>query len=797
MKHTANTPASPNPYHDDSIFSGLPSVDFREVLALYMRKWWVVILTVAFASLSASYYLYKQPKLHESQAVIFVGQEKERVVDIQSVTTGDYRDLAELKTVEQSLVSGTVILRVAKANGLVDDPTFVERSHPEVPPTDAKIIGTLGQRVTATLRRGTRLIDLTVRDTDPERAKRLAQSFVEEFTDMNYEQELAATRRAKEALNEEADRLAERLEESELRLQAYREANPNLPLDEEGNLVVDELKALKTKLNDAKAEKLRLETEVEKLTMIDASTDSDTILQIGSVAQISEISDLTKLINQKDAEFAKIKKRYMHKHPTYISASSELEDLRSSLRNAAMNAGKNVRKRYEAAVENEAKFAKAVEDQSGLALRMDEVLIKYKKLAREVTSDQELHQSVLKRLKETNLSESLKAGHLRLVDAPMVSESLVWPRKKLTLVVAVILGCAFGAGLILFLNWYEGTLLTSPQLERAIGAPALANVPEGQFTDRDSLVLRTDPQSPVAESFRMLRSSLSFVENGDSLQSVLFTSSIPDEGKSFCAANYALALASQGYRTLLIDTDLRHPTIGGLFFGNEDGQGLSDYLNGEAEASAVCRRSGTENLFVISAGSSKPNPAELLGNQRVINLVRESYRWFDRVIIDTSPLGLVSDALPLARCMEAVCLVVRSGKTPQREAARTSRYLEMAGAPLTGFVLNRVRQVTAANSYYYHHTETNSVGNYDSATSIEPPGPRQSVNERFWTSNSRCSGRRRSRAGEAFEAYPEAYPEAESHCGEFSDRFRGAMRCDVSCLLVSIRDSAALLRSCR
>ncbi len=719
MKHAANSPISPNPYHDDSSFAGMPTVDFREVLALYMRKWWVILLTVAFASLAASYYLYRQPKLFESQAVIFVGQEKERVVDIQSVTTDEYRDLSELKTVEQSLASGTVILRVAKANGLTDDPTFIKRSNPEVPPTDAQIIGTLGERVSATLRRGTRLIDLTVRDTDPERAKRLAQSFVEEFTDMNYEQELAATRRAKEALNDEADRLAERVEESERRLQAYREANPNLPLDEEGNIVVDELKSLKVKLNDAKAEKLRLLTEVEKLEMIDESTDAATILQIGVVAQIPEISDLTRLINQKEAEFAKIKKRYMYKHPSYISANSELEDLRSSLRNAAMNAGEGVRKRYEAAVENELKLVEAVEEQSELALRMDEVLIEYNKLAREVSSDQLLHQSVLKRLKETDLSESLKAGHLRLVDAPMVSENLVWPRKKLTLAVAVILGCAFGAGLILLLNWYEGTLLTSPQLERALGVPALANVPEGGFSDENSLVLRTDPQSPVAESFRMLRSSLSFIENGDSLQSVLFTSSTPDEGKSFCAANYALALASQGYRTLLIDADLRRPTIGGLFYGNEDEAGLSDYLNGEAEASAVCRRSGTENLFIITAGSSKPNPAELLGNQRVINLVRESYRWFDRVIIDTSPLGLVSDALPLARCMEAVCLVVRSGKTPQREAVRTSRYLEMAGAPLTGFVLNRVRQVTAARSYYYHHTESSPMENNASANSIE------------------------------------------------------------------------------
>jgi capsular exopolysaccharide synthesis family protein len=725
MSHPANTPpANHNSYHDEPAFSGLPSVDFREVLSLYMRKWWVILLTVAFASLAASYYLYQQPKLYESQAVIFVGQEKERVVDIQSVSTDEFRDLAELKTVEQSLASGTVILRVAKACGLVDDPTFVVRKNPEVPPTDAKIIATLGGRVTADLRRGTRLIDLKVRDTDPERAKRLAQAFVEEFTDMNYEQQLAATTRAKMALGDEADRLAEQVGESERRLQAYRESNPNLPLDEEGNLVVDELKALNRKLNEAKAEKLRLQTQVEKLETIDESADADAILQIGTVAQLSEISDLTKLINQREAEFAKIQKRYMYKHPTYISTQSELEDLRASMGKAAKNAAKNIRKRHEAAVENELKLVKAIEAQSVLALKMDEVLIDYSKLAREVASDRDLHLSVIKRLKETDLTGSLKAGHLRLMVAPMVSESLVWPRKKLTLAVAVILGCAFGAGLILLLNWYEGTLLTSPQLERALGVPALANVPEGGFTNGNSLVLRTDPQSPVAESFRMLRSSLSFIENGDSLQSVLFTSSTPDEGKSFSAANYALALASQGYRTLLIDADLRRPTIGGLFYGDEDAPGLSDYLNGEAEASAICRRSGTDNLFVITAGSSRPNPAELLGNQRVINLVRESYRWFDRVIIDTSPLGLVSDALPLARCMESVCLVVRSGKTPQREVVRTSRYLEMAGVPLTGFVLNRVRQTTTAKSYYYHHPEESPVAN-DPAVQSEPRNPGQ------------------------------------------------------------------------
>ena len=113
MSHQDQTRASHNLYHDESIFSGMPSVDFREVLALYLRKWWVILLTVALAALAASYYLYNQPKLYESRAVLFVGQEKERVVDIQSVTPDSFRDLSELKTVEQSLASGAVILRVA------------------------------------------------------------------------------------------------------------------------------------------------------------------------------------------------------------------------------------------------------------------------------------------------------------------------------------------------------------------------------------------------------------------------------------------------------------------------------------------------------------------------------------------------------------------------------------------------------------------------------------------------------------------------------------------------------------
>ncbi|MEM7144038.1 MAG: polysaccharide biosynthesis tyrosine autokinase [Verrucomicrobiota bacterium] len=682
-----------------------PLIDIGALAGLILRKWWIVLGGALVLGVLAAVYMMGKPDIFGSSAVVYVGQETERVLQIQAVTPDDFREMEELMTVEHSLASASVLLRVIEKNGLRDDPTFMGLDDDGKAYSDNMLVNFLGSRVQATLRRGTRLIDVHVEDTDAERARRIARSVVDEFMNMNYEQRLQATRRATESLVEESERLKERLEDSERDLQVYRQKHPDLPLENDDGIVVAKLRKLNDDLSVAKAERLRLATDVEQLEDIDR-TNPEAILSLGTVAQKEEIVELQKAIDQKEAEFAKVQKRYGYKHPTYISLESELIELQLALHDNALAAGENMRKRHEAAIENEEKLAAAVESQNELLLGLNDSLMAMRALEREVESDRELYDAVQRRLKETHVTEGIQESHLRLVEEPMVADFPFKPRKKVIVALAFVFGGIMGVGLIFVLNLLDGSLRTVGQVERALGIPGLTTIPDGDFDDlSDAIAIRRDPNSRIAEAFRMLRTSLSFTGLQGPSRSVLFTSAGPDEGKSFSAMNYAVALASQGYRTLLIDADLRRPSLCKALLKEVESVGLSDHLSGTIEPGDACYSTDFENLYFLPSGTATANPAELLGDERFPRLLAEAYRWFDRIIIDSSPVGVVSDPVSIANCVQSVCLVVRAGKTQRKAAVKSCRFLQRAGAPLAGFVLNGSKD-EQIQSYHAYQTQT-------------------------------------------------------------------------------------------
>ncbi|HEX8279959.1 MAG TPA: CpsD/CapB family tyrosine-protein kinase, partial [Chthoniobacterales bacterium] len=216
-----------------------------------------------------------------------------------------------------------------------------------------------------------------------------------------------------------------------------------------------------------------------------------------------------------------------------------------------------------------------------------------------------------------------------------------------------------------------------------------------------------EPHSATAESFRALRTSMYFTAPQGGYRTVAFTSALPGEGKSFCAINYAVALAQQGERTLLIDADLRLPTVGGVFLGADDTRGLSEVLLGESEMADTIQLTSVQNLSVLAAGRLLRNPAEVLARAPLADLLEIARTRFDRVVIDTAPVHAVSETLLLAAEAEAVCLVVRASKTASSVARRAFQRLREANAHVAGFVLNGL---PAGNGGYYYHYQAKGYG---------------------------------------------------------------------------------------
>jgi capsular exopolysaccharide synthesis family protein len=659
-----------------------PRFDFGYIYRLLLGKIWLIILVAILCISAAIAYVMWVPKIYESYAVIQVQQEAQKVADIQGVNQEDYKNSDALKTVEQSLLSQTLLLRVVKANGLDKDPEFAPPKKDGSAYTDVELTGLFMGKLSVLLRRGTRLIDVTVEDEDPEQAQKLARSMVKEYEDQNFEQEAADAKRANQSLAQEADRLKEKLHKADEALQHYREQYNAVSLEDKQNITVQKLKELNQKVTEAKGERLRLEADV---ATIKKTKDPEQLLMVPSVAALPGVVALRQELADKESRFR---------------ADSQLDGLRQSLNQALVNAGKMVTKSYEAAKATEASLMEALKEQEQAALELNKIAIPYNVLVREVESDRALYDSVLKRMNETNVSKNLEQNNIRLIEEPMVAVKPSKPRKLRILALALLGGLVIGSGIVIAIDLSDRSIRTVNEVEEILGLPVLTLIPRTKRRHLDHKpVVCANPASHEAEAFRSLRTALSFLGQRKDFKTVLFTSANPGEGKTYCSLNCAAALAQLGLRTLVIDADLRRPSLSKALLAHSKAPGLSDCLAGNATFIDCCRPTDTENLFVLGAGGRAPNPAELLAAGDLPGLLKEAMLYFDRVVLDSAPINAVSDTQLIAKEIESVCLVLRAGKTPRHAVIRACGLLARATHSPDAVVLNRV---VRRRGEYYH-----------------------------------------------------------------------------------------------
>jgi succinoglycan biosynthesis transport protein ExoP len=673
---------------------------------LFLRHLWLVGLIVGAALIGTLAWLSRQPKEYGSRAVVMVEQQQRKILNNmqelqpENLETEDY-----LNTVVQSLTSTTLMLRVAQAIGLEKDP----KTFPPLPEgrnySDKAIAEGMRHRVTAALRRGTRLIDISVEDESPERAKEMADAVVKEFLRQTFEQQFSVSRLASEFLQEEADKLKVKLDRSEENLQAYKERNNAVSLEQNQNITVDKLKELNTRVTAAKDARIKVESDIEQLRRL-KTDDIDGMLQIGSVAAIPQVSTVRGQIVQAEAELAALKKRYLPLHPAYIKAVTTIQRLKESLQESLRDAEKILPSQYASAKDTESKLSAALDEQEKAALDLSKLAIPYNVLEREVQSDRAMYDSLVARIRETTISEGIEKNPFHVVEEPMSSTAPVKPEKVKIMMMALVFALIVGSVLVLVLDSLDESLRSVDQAEKFLGLPALAIIPEEkQQKSITSKLLNDSRTSRQAEAFRTVRASLSLLGGESSRRVFLFASALPAEGKSFSSVHTAVAFCVEGLKTIVVEADLRRPSLHQLFPGlaDRDSPGLSDFLAGNETLDAVVRPTPVENLSVLFAGRHSPNPAELLASKSFPRLIEALLERFDRVICDSAPINAVSDTLTLMAAVQHVCLVVRPEKTPKKAIARACHLVERAGGKLAGFLLNRVKFKFGSAGYYYYY----------------------------------------------------------------------------------------------
>ena len=753
--------------------------DFRRYWHSFLERIWIVAICVLAGLFLALGNLARTPKLYQAHTVLEVEFEEPSFVptaDYATRTRSMFLASGEaLRTIEQNLTNPTLLARVVRSEGLAQDKSSSATGQTEpsqaanksqnasgvttFTPLEEALGRAMVGMVHPAIRRGTRLIDLYVTNGDPAMAQRLAEAVGREYIRNSLERRASSSEDALRYLLEEEERLKRNLQKSEAAATEYKAKNPDaLQLGggtaatgsqgaggSRGGLVEDNLQDINTKLAAARDQQIRLEGQLKQVDQI--GNNIDALLAIPSISAAPMVAAARNNIIQFEAGITTLALRYKDKHPKMMAAKASLAEAKDKLRQAVLAQPPILRNTLDQNKATEASLQQALLAQQGVAVNLNRTAIGYQELARQAETDRALYESVLRQIKDTNLAKDVKASAVSVVEHSPLPTVPVSPRPTRTILLGLLGGLAVGLAFIFGLDALDRSIKTVDQAESTLGLPVFAAVPdttdEGPvsrlkrrkkaFGTSNYRVVVETPESPAAEAFRNLRAALSLLGPEAERKVSLFTSAVPNEGKSFTSANYSLALAQQGYRVLLIDGDLRRPNMHKIFRlpnankGNNSDEdtlpGVTDCLVGEADLASAARvippgeiqlvdesieltgeilTATGGQLSVLAGGRRAPNPAEILAGPFFGQLIAEAATLFDRVVIDSAPILAVSDTLLMMPHVQTVCIVVRAAKTPRPAVRRAITLLAKSGIRPAGLVLNRLRRSRGVGYYYYY-----------------------------------------------------------------------------------------------
>jgi capsular exopolysaccharide synthesis family protein len=376
-------------------------------------------------------------------------------------------------------------------------------------------------------------------------------------------------------------------------------------------------------------------------------------------------------------------------------------------------------------------YKELVELMSGRLSELPSQTLQYARLERELRLNENLYLTMKQKYEEYRITEAGQLGKVRILDPALISIK-VRPNKKVNLLIGVLLGLIAGIGYATLRELNDNTVKAVEQLERK-GLTVLGIIPDmhhqigggikkpltkpstGGTDFRRRLITYEDPKSPISESYRSLRTNISYASADKKIKSLLVSSPQPGEGKSTTTANLAIAFAQLRKRTLLIDADLRKPVQHNVF-DQARAPGLSEYLIGDIEDfKTIIHQTKVDNLFVMSAGGLPPNPSELLGSERMSTLVDRLEQQWDIVLFDSPPIVAVTDASMISGEIDAVALVVKAGSTDKAAVDRALDTIKNVAAPLVGVILNGANPDTLAGKYSYYYSYYNYYYHHDEA----------------------------------------------------------------------------------
>ncbi len=541
--------------------------------------------------------------------------------------------------------------------------------------------------------RGSRLFNVSITSSDPEFAARAADALATEYVQFNLEYRTDATRKSLDFLAGEIAKQQTKVEDSERAMAEYRESNNALSLEDRQNTVVSSLNQVNDEYTRIRTARIQKEALYNQIKSLPPAAVGDAAAVASNPAVQSLRARLTELQRQK----AQLNERYGPKNPQVIENDNAIADTTKPLQTALAAAVATIKSEYETARATEVRLAEALKQSQGAAMELNRKSVGYTVLEREAQSNRGIYEALLQRQNELQIVSNSGGNNVRLMDRAVVPGGPFTPDVRRNYMLGALAGLMLSLGLVLAIDYLDDTVKTPEDITRRLKLPFLGLVPAVKGNTHP--LLSQEVPHEFGEAFRALRTSLVFSSPTEGTRVIALTSAQPLEGKTTTACNMAIALAYGGSRVLLIDADMRRPSVSRTL-GIENNVGLSHLLTGQATARQAIRRTNVQNLWVMTAGLTPPNPSELLASDRMKTLISNVQTGpFDWVIIDTPPVLAVTDAVIIAPWVSGVVFVIGSEMTQRRLAERAVETLLTSRPHVLGAVLNRVDIIR--NKYYY------------------------------------------------------------------------------------------------
>jgi polysaccharide biosynthesis transport protein len=723
----AQMPASPLDYFHYEEGRSFPFRDYVKILL--KRKWWFLGFLAFSVGIALLINNYSTP-IYQSSATFRVAMDNSAYVGSQNSAMPFWRDDDRIfETQAQVMRSRTLARRVIKLLNLQAHPLFTtekQEGTEAVSPEGAEsnIIDSFLAGLKVEPVRKTDLIRVSYFSPDKNLAHKVPNVFAEEYMQFEIDAKSQSFAQIKRWLGQQLTQLGSKVEGSQQKLYQYGQNGEILSPEEKDNIVVQKYVELNGLLTKASAERMAKEAQYRQIEAKGAAASPITNNPL--------VMDLRKQISTETGKVASLQKIYLPNHPTFMAEAANLAGLKARLNSEIQNISATVKADFEAARRSENLITEAVESEKQKVADLQKKLVQYKILKRDVDANEELYKGLLTRMKEAAVAGTMVASNLSTIDPaekPLFPSS---PKKGKNMALAIIFGIVGGACLAFTIEYFDDSIKTAGDAETVCQLPLLGIVPllrhnkglallsqsAGATDQEPGLIPYGNSNSMAADAIIGVRTSILLSGPAGPPATIMVTSPNPSEGKSTMSTNLAISLAIDGRKVLLIDADMRQASLH-KFFNMPPTAGLSDAITGSATLHDVIRPTEIPNLSIITAGTTPPNPASLLGSKTFKESLEGLREEFQHIIIDTPPTLGIPDSRILSPVLDAAILVLKYQST-SREAARAARLmLSQVHAKLIGIVLNQVSSQGNGYGYGYYSHYSKYYGQADSAHSAK------------------------------------------------------------------------------